>query len=309
MKLLDAIRRIIAAYYWAAYSLHHALCLRPGRELKRSRLIVVGSFRAGGAGKTPFTLWLARRLTAQGKRVAILCHKAAFDEIRLFQQELAEQIQQGAVNVVGTDNRYRTARELDRAGEPDGLHGTGTAPDFILCDDGFEDSRLRPHAIFRMDWEKAPTAVEQLIPAGKFRSLLQDHARDLNKTLGLRCYGVNPDILFHIDSISNCKGEFPQYRQNIAICGLGDPKRFIRDLERAELTLTKQIIRPDHDRNFEKITRLALRDDPQSNLILSQKDALRLSEDLLQNPRIFIARQTVQVSDPARAQIQEVLAK
>lgn len=301
--------RIFAAYYWAAYSLHHKLFLKPGKKLMHSRLMVVGSFRVGGAGKTPFTLWLARYLIARGKRVAILCHKSAFDEIRLYQQELADQIQTGAAEVTGTDNRYRTAWELDRrGGKPERTGSAGTAPDFILCDDGFEDSRLRPHAVFRLDWEKAPTDIHQLIPAGKFRSLLQDHARDLSKTIALRCYGVKPDILFLIDSISNCKGEFPQHRQTIVLCGLGDPQRFVHDLRRAELNPTKWIFRPDHDKNFEKITRGILREYPQADLVLSQKDGLRLSRTLLENPRIFVARQSVQVYEGARAQIQAVLA-
>lgn len=309
MDIVRKLRGILAAYYWAAYSLHHKLFLRPGCPLKNSKLVVIGSFRAGGAGKTPFCLWLARRMTAQGKRVAILCHRSAFDEIRLYRQELAEQIRQGLAEIVGTDNRYRTAREIDRGIAPEGSGKSKTAPDFILCDDGFEDSRLRPHAIIRLDWEKAPTDINQLIPAGKFRSLLQDHARDLDRTLALRCYGVNPDVLFNIDCISNCKGEFPQYRQTIALCGLGDPERFIHDLKRAELNPTKWIFRPDHDRNFEKITSGILRDSAQANLVITQKDSLRLSKDLLDDPRIFIATQSVQVHDSARAQIQQVLAK
>lgn len=310
MNIVQKLREVLAAYYRAAYSLHHRFFLRPGKALKHARLIVVGSFRAGGAGKTPFTLWLARFLVARGKRVAILCHRSAFDEIRLYQQELAEQIQKGAVEVRGTDNRYKTALVLDRGGDkPERTGSTGTTPDFILCDDGFEDSRLRPHAIIRLDWEKAPTDISQLVPAGKFRSLLQDHARDLDKTIVLRCYGVNPDVHFSIDSISNCKGDFPQCRQTIALCGLGDPKRFIHDLSRAELFPTKWIFRPDHDRNFEKITRGILRDESQASLILSQKDGLRLSRELLESPRIFVAHQSVQVYDAARAQIQGVLAK
>ncbi|MCS6947406.1 MAG: tetraacyldisaccharide 4'-kinase, partial [Steroidobacteraceae bacterium] len=35
-------------------------------------LIVVGNLSAGGTGKTPLVLWLARRLTARGRRVGIV---------------------------------------------------------------------------------------------------------------------------------------------------------------------------------------------------------------------------------------------
>lgn len=313
MKFLGPIRRIIAAYYWAAYSLHHKLFLRPGRPLKNSRLFVIGSFRAGGAGKTPFCLWLAERLAARGKRVAILCHKKAFDEILMYRHRLKEQIQQGQVEVISTDNRYRTARELDRrtGGKPEKNSGTRhpKVSDFILCDDGFEDSRLRPDVIFRMDWEKAPTAVEQLIPAGHFRSLRQDHYRSEDRTIAIRCFGTNPDVLFNIDSIANCNGDFPQHRQSIVVCGLGDPERFIHDLKRAEFIPQKTILRPDHDRNFSKILTEILRQNFHQNIVLSEKDAFRLPKEILKDPKIFIARQTIQVYGPIRDQINRVLAK
>ena len=279
--------RIFAAYYWAAYSLHHKVFLRPGKPLKHSKLIVVGSFRAGGAGKTPFCLWLAKHLMEKSKTVAVLCHQQAFDEIQMYRHHLEEQIHLRQAKVIATKNRYKAAHQLD--------HKAKNAPDFILCDDGFEDSRLKPDAIFRLDWETPPTDVQQLIPAGNFRSLLQDHFHEERQTSVLRCYGINPDVVFHIDSIANSQGEFPLYGRSIAICGLGDPKRFISDLRRAELIPYKTVIRPDHDRNFEKKVYEILQENGKDNIIISEKDAFRLSSDILENPRIFVARQKVDI--------------
>lgn len=307
MKLLDAIRRILAAYYWAAYSLHHAVCLRPGKPLKNSRLIVVGSFRAGGAGKTPFTLWLANKLLRQGKTVAVLCHKCAFDEERMYQNDLASYITQGKARVFASGNRYKTALALDKrtmrtldtqtARPTDQAPSLcNSAPDFIICDDGFEDSRLRPDIIFRLDWEKAPTDINQLIPAGKFRSLRQDHLKDEPQTITLKCFGTAPDAIFRISSITNAAGEFPQYRQSIAVCGLGDPERFFNDLKKEEYPLQKTIRCPDHHKNFQQIVERALKRYPDSNIIITEKDAFRLSKSLLENPQVYVARQTVTIT-------------
>lgn len=294
MKLLDAIRRILAAYYWAAYSLHHAVCLRPGKPLKNSKLVVVGSFRAGGAGKTPFALWLANKLLRQGKTVAVLCHKCAFDEERMYQNDLASYIAQGKAQVFATGNRYKTAQTLDlRAAR---TLDTQTAPDFIICDDGFEDSRLRPDVIFRLDWEKAPTDINQLIPAGKFRSLRQDHLKDEPRTIALKCFGTAPDAIFRISSITNAAGEFPQYRQSIAVCGLGDPERFFSDLKKEEYPLKKTVRCPDHYKNFQQIVERALKRYPDSNIIITEKDAFRLPKPLLENPQVYVARQTVTIT-------------
>lgn len=284
IKFHFSFREILAAYYWAAYSLHHALFLRPGKPLKNSRLVVVGSFRVGGAGKTPFCLWLARELLKQGKTVTILCHKYAFDEVRMYQQSLANAIQRGFANVVVTGNRYKTAQALDNV-----------APDFILCDDGFEDSRLQPDVIFRLDWEKAPTEISQLIPAGRFRSLWQDHQKDESRTIPIKCYGTAPEAIFKINSITNTAGDYPQYKKSIAICGIGDPERFFKDLEKEEYPLQMKIRCQDHDSAFQQKLEQIIRKHPETNIIITEKDSFRLSESLLRNSQIYIARQIVSI--------------
>lgn len=287
IKFHFSFREILAAYYWAAYLLHHALCLRPGKALRNSRLIVVGSFRAGGAGKTPFTLWLARELLGQGKTVAILCHKKAIDEVRMYQSALCDFVKQGNAEIHSTENRYKSASQLD---------SRQVAPDFILCDDGFEDSRLQPHVIFRMDWENAPTEINQLIPAGKFRSLLQDHKKDAARTIPLRCYGANPDVIFGIQSITNTAGNYPNYKQTIAICGLGDPDRFFIDLKKAEYPPQKTIALPDHCSTFETKLKQILRKNSKANVIISEKDSFRLSKETLQSPNLFVTHQYIQIT-------------
>ncbi len=255
--------------------------------MKRSRLIVVGSFRAGGAGKTPFTLWLAKELLGQGKKIAILCHKKAFDEVRMYRNTLDEFVRQGKAEIHATDSRYKSAILLDNR---------KNSPDYILCDDGFEDSRLRPHIIFRMDWEKPPTEISQLIPAGKFRSLLQDHQKDVDRTIPLRCYGTNPDIVFRIQNIANTSGFYPHYKQTIAICGLGDPQRFFNDIKKAEYQPQKTIALPDHCKTFEKRLQQILKKYSQANIIISEKDSFRLSQNTLQNPNLFVTRQSIQIT-------------
>ena len=102
------LRYILALCYRAAYLLHHALRLRPGASLQHSQLIVVGSFRTGGAGKTPFCIWLCKHYAQQGKRVALLAHEYAFDEITMLRQKFSDN---GNVEIFATNNRYRLAHE------------------------------------------------------------------------------------------------------------------------------------------------------------------------------------------------------
>ena len=167
--------RIAARCYHVAYKLHHRLCLRPGKPLAHAQLVVIGSYLAGGAGKTPFVAWLTQFILAQhspaqsvpelsghensagrggaeasqtrGPRIAILCHSKAKDEAQMLRQKFAGTPQ---VCVYTTGNRYKTAHELD------------SEFDYIICDDGFEDSRLAGAATIRLDWGEPPAGLSDL---------------------------------------------------------------------------------------------------------------------------------------------------
>ena len=91
----------LALIYRILYKLHHWLFLRPGKPLAHAKLIVVGSFLAGGAGKTPFTIWLANHIVSlyKNKKIAVLCHARAQDEFELLKEKLPW------ATVVATPNR------------------------------------------------------------------------------------------------------------------------------------------------------------------------------------------------------------
>ena len=48
----------LAVLYRIGYVVHHKLCLAPGRPTEHAQVLIVGSYRIGGAGKTPFCAWL-----------------------------------------------------------------------------------------------------------------------------------------------------------------------------------------------------------------------------------------------------------
>lgn len=294
MNLRDISKVLLAACYRAAYLLHHKVCLRPGPRLNHAKLVVVGSFRSGGAGKTPVCMSLARELISAGRRTAVLCHQKAFDEIRMYQTQFAEEIQQGKLQILGTCNRYRTAVELDRLQQVN----------VILCDDGFEDTRLRPDLIVQLEWGTNPTQIKDLIPAGNARSLEKDHMGQADLTIRVNCSGDNPEIEFSLNAVINAQGIALQAGSSCTpLCGLGDPKRFLLNLEQYGLSLEESILRPDHDRHFGSVVAHALQQHPERSFVLSQKDWARLQEDAIQNSRLFVAHQSVRLSSPLLAKI------
>ena len=290
------IRFLLALFYRVAYIVHHALCLRPGKPLGHSRLVVVGSYRTGGAGKTPFCTWLAETLSAQGKRIAILCHEYAYDEAAMLQKHFTADSQ---VKIFKTRNRYRLAHELDRTREFD----------FILCDDGFEDSRLVGATIFVLLWENAPACLRELWPLGNAKSLIKDHSGHRSgNTVEIHCNDPASKIRFVLDNITNKKGEdlrgakeSAHYRQINIFCGIGDPNRLCNDIQEQGIAITDKIFLKDHDRCFSDKLQRALQENPQSAFIITEKDATRLEngtgKPLPRPDNLYIARQKTIVDE------------
>lgn len=283
------------ASYRIAYKLHHKFFLRPKPPIQ-TPVIIVGSYLAGGAGKTPFTIWLAKRFQEQGKRIAVLCHNAAWDEFIMMQREFQPD-EHSQIKIYATKNRYKTAKEIQ------------DKFDIILCDDGFEDTRFTGARYICLDWQAPPTSWKSLMPAGPFRSLKQDH--DENKIVHLRCFDSKsqaPEVRFYIKSITNYVPGTPL--SATIICGLGSPKRFIDDVrafaksteKAACIHIEKTIIRPDHDKHFVQVVQSEL--SRNNDIIISQKDACRLPQKLLSVPTLHIAIQEIKVS----SKVQEIVA-
>ena len=277
--IAKSLRLVASAFYRIAYKLHHKIFLRPQPPIQ-TPVIIVGSYLAGGAGKTPFTIWLAKRLQEQGKKVAVLCHSAAWDEFILSQNSLSH-----SAKVIATSNRYSTAKEIQ------------DKFDIILCDDGFEDTRFTGVRYICLDWQEPPTSWKSLLPSGPFRSLKQDH--DESKITHIRCFDADsqtPDIRFYIKSITNYVPGEPL--SATLICGLGSPQRFIDDIgtfaASTGIQINKVITRPDHDKHFAQVVQKEIFRG--NDIIISQKDACRLPQTNLDHPKLHIAIQEIEVS-------------
>lgn len=273
--MLKHTRLTFSFLYRACYKIHHLLFLRPQAPLRHAKVIIVGSFRTGGAGKTPFVIWLANRISQTGARVAVLCHKVAWDEHLLLQQSIPKAI------IISTGNRYKSARKIDRQF------------DYVICDDGFEDTRFSNARRICLDWQTPPETLGELWPSGENRSLAQDH---LDIDLHLDCHTPNPDVTFFIESIKNTSSRQPPPDATI-ICGLGNPVRFTQDVEKTDIRISTKIFRKDHDRHFAKIVEKEIQTG--KSIIISEKDACRLPDTMKILENLFICKQSIFVKKAA----------
>jgi tetraacyldisaccharide 4'-kinase len=217
-------------------------------------VISVGNLTVGGTGKTPMVLWIAERLLAEGKSVAILTRgyrgkpaearagksqislgsdaPSTSDEVQLLKSRLGERVLFG----VGAD-RYKNGAALAARG----------ARWFIL-DDGFQHLQLaRDVNIVLIDASK-PFGGGHLLPAGRLREprtalkradliviTRSSHAPAIESVV--RHYSDAPIFYAHtkLDSLRSRwqpqpTGAEPRGRAFFAFCGIGNPGAFIADV-------------------------------------------------------------------------------
>jgi tetraacyldisaccharide 4'-kinase len=221
----------------------------------RKPVISVGNLTLGGTGKTPMVIWLAEKLLAEGKRVAILSRGyrgtgKTSDEIELMKFRLKGRVQFG----VGKDRLVQGRRLEDSV-------------DVLLLDDGYQHLRLaRDVNILLMDAVR-PLGNERLLPAGRLREPVSamDRADILiitrtgtspdteaaiaklesfpvfaakTKLLGFRKLGGDAPLL----SPEQMTAEGPFY----VFCGIGNPAAFLLDLENWKLSIVGKEAFADH---------------------------------------------------------------
>jgi len=228
--------------------------------LKQKRLnrpvISVGNITVGGTGKTPMVIWLAERLLAQGKRVAILSRgyrgsDGTSDEIELMKQRLQNRVMFG----VGA-HRYAEGRRLESAGV-----------DLYVLDDGFQHLQLARDVDIVLVDSTRPLQHEFLLPAGPLRepqsalnratSVVYTRTEQSklkldalprpaplavflanSKLLGFRRRGAGDQQTLH----PSLTGSY------FAFCGIGNPDAFFADLERWGIRLAGRRSFRDHHR-------------------------------------------------------------
>lgn len=270
-----------------------ALRLRAGFEPVRRLgrpVISVGSLSAGGAGKTPMTIALARTLTARGLRVDVLSRGYGRREKtarRVDPNGAAEHFgdeplliaRQSGVPVFVAARRYEAGlfAETDRSDTPL-IH---------LLDDGFQHRQLhRDVNILLLD--ENDLSAERLLPAGNLREPVSairradviaipadDRAALLES--GLRARGwQGPIWRLHR------RMEVPPIDEPVAaFCGIARPAQFFAGLESAGLRLLARMVFPDHHpytaRDLDRV-QAAARAAGAKAIVTTEKDRVRLGE-------------------------------
>lgn len=292
----------LSPLYWLATRIH---CLGMRAEARfladprgtRMPLVVVGSLRAGGSGKTCVAAALARSAVEHGLRPAILayrlgpsggapdgdCREVREDsDWRESSDEAVMLRRSTGVPVFATRHRARARAFLRRAG-PD----LGGPFDLLLSDDGFQDPRLPGAFRILLETPGDRPRLRDLLPGGPYRETARARSRADLVLQGPLIGDAGAAEVAEPGAASGAPvGRFrrrllfpPGFDRGapwIALCGLGNNARFLEDLRREGVRPVAALEAGDHAAVGRRRLDRCLARHPGAGLLCSAKDAVKL---------------------------------
>jgi tetraacyldisaccharide 4'-kinase len=276
----------------------------------QTEVISIGGISMGGAGKSPFVMYLAQKLDEAGRNPAILTRgygrKSRLDVIvprgeaatvAQTGDEAQMFIRRGVAHVGIGPNRYEVGRKMEQQ-----LH-----PGVFLLDDGFQHFGLkRDRDIVLID------ALDPLgggmFPLGRLREPISALARATAIVITRaesRHTGIERLIRQHnakapiFRSRVVVTGEIPE-GPVAAFCGLGQPRTFWRTLDELGIPVVCRLQFPDHHRYTEAdlhdIERQAAGAEA---LVTTEKDLMNLPAGVPLPLTIHCLRIEIEIEDEA----------
>jgi tetraacyldisaccharide 4'-kinase len=269
-------------------------------------VISIGNVAVGGAGKTPFAAWLARRLADAGRKPAIALRGYGEDEIVLHRELNPD------VPVFRGTRRVEAAREAVTAGR-----------DVVVLDDAFQHRALardldvvlipveswepRPHVLPRGPWREGLHALgradlivltRKSAGAGRAQEVAAELARLHPAKPILRCAllpsqlrALHGDRVMPVDALAG--------RRVLAVAALATPEPFFATLRETGAEV-EAVAYPDHHPFLVDDARTLAARAAGRMLVMTHKDAVKLRA-LLPEADAWVLEQSVTIESGADA--------
>lgn len=271
-------------------------------------VISVGNLAVGGAGKTPFSAWLVRRLLTGERRPAVAMRGYGEDEV-LLHRELNP-----SVPVFAAARRVEAAREAVSAG-----------CDVVVLDDAFQHRalardldivlvaaegwgarrRLMPRGPWREDvgaLRRAGIAVVTRKSASPERSAeVADEIRRTVPTVAVVECSLAPSRLRRLTSTDAASADdvrgldWLHGRRILAVAALADPRPFFAHLREHAGEVETVAFADHHAFSPEEATALARRAGERV-MVMTHKDAVKLRPLLVNHPTAYVLEQRVEIT-------------
>ncbi|HLW70932.1 MAG TPA: tetraacyldisaccharide 4'-kinase [Candidatus Binataceae bacterium] len=301
--------------------------------------VSVGNLTLGGNGKTPFTLFLARRLRTHGHRIAIVSRGYGRDN-----QHGPMLVADGGklllpISAAG-DEPAMMARAFDgpiavarRRLDAINLLVARGPLDAIILDDAFQHRRLRRDLDLLLVGARRGFGNGWLLPAGPLReprsairradaivevspawadacTIASRDRAGLEGLPSLRAT-LTPHAL--IQASPHGWSESPlelNGRRVVAVCGLADPQGFRAMLEHLGAKIVKAFAYPDHHRYRPEDWREIVAAAPAADLVITtEKDLIKLEGFSPQPAALYAVRLKVAMDDADEARLLAMVAE
>ena len=217
--------------------------------LAKAPVICIGNVVAGGSGKTPVALTLARLLLAKGAKPVFVTRGYGGQE----KGPLRVDLEHHTANDVGDEplllarvapcwigrDRAATVREAEK----DATH--------ILLDDGLQNPTIFKTASLLVIDGAVGIGNSQIIPAGPLRETLGDALQRVNAAVmigedatGLTPRLTKPVLRAHLEP--RLPADFPRGKEFFAFAGIGRPEKFYASCRAIGLNIVSTYDFPDH---------------------------------------------------------------
>ena len=251
---------------------------RPFRS--KARVLCVGNVTAGGSGKTPVAIALARMLLARDRKVVFLTRgyggrlsgPVAVDPAAHRAEHVGDEplLLSAVATTIVAHNRARGAQLADDLGA-----------DIIVMDDGFQNFQLAKDLSLIVVDAEAGFGNGRLIPAGPLREPLEQGLRRADGVVVVGEGSVELPSFARPVLGAQLRAAVPDWlrgRAVFAMAGIGRPEKFFKTLEAigARIVATKAFA--DHHRYSESELQALKRHAADSGalLVTTEKDFVRI---------------------------------
>ena len=288
-------------------------------------VISIGNISLGGTGKTPFIIWLIKKIKAQGLNPAVISRGYGGLNSSL------TVVSDGKGNVLSSPPASDESVMLSRL-FPDVPIVTGTNrilsgekvtsefnADVVLIDDGFQYLKLKRNFDFLLFHGNNPFGNGRVFPSGILRESIscskyadaflvtgknkEEGARqvaDLNLSIPIFKGELVVDNIFCPEKKSNIALEDIKKSDGLAFSGIGNPDSFDHILENSGLSIIEHLKFSDHapynERFFSKISRKIQELNP-DYVITTEKDIVKLDTWKFEIP-LLVLRVGMKIHDP-----------
>jgi tetraacyldisaccharide 4'-kinase len=242
-------------------------------------VICLGNITAGGTGKTPAAIEIARYLIAEGKKVAFVSrgYRGNFEGVVKVAKQTAD--------IVG-DEPLLLARVAPTWISKDRAEAVKLAEkeaDIIIMDDGFQNPAVeKTIAIIVVDGEYG-FGNGRIIPAGPMRETLESGLKRADAVLVIG----QQKHKFDFGSTPTFKAKLemeiqPELHEEsvVAFCGIGRPSKFFDGLKENKVEVVEELSFPDHhhytDSDFKAIFGIASKH--KSIVATTEKDMVKVPD-------------------------------